>query len=368
MLFPMQNRNENGGYHMELKPIPDHIVRGADLGWVSHLEKEGYTFRSPEGADGDVLEILKNCGVEAVRLRVFVKPAPDGYWRKNENELCRLGLCAPADVLAMSRRVKDAGMKLYIDFHYSDRFADPRVQDPPEDWKDCSVPELEEHVRQHTTEVLGMLKKEGIVPDWVEVGNEINSGIMLPYGSFREHPDNLVRFLNAGFEAVKENDASTLVITHLAGLILSKQNCNFLDTFFALGGKTDILGFSHYPYWFQYGIEGDIPAAYLAQYAERYHKPVMIAEVGAEETDPGKTYQLLLNSIRALRLVPDGLGTGVFYWEPAACAAVLPDHYALSAATLEDGKVIRLTKAMNAYKDSRKIPFDLPDFSGLTQI
>ncbi len=166
----------------------------------------------------------------------------------------------------------------------------------------------------------------------------------------------MVSFLNAGYDAVKECFPSCQVITHLSCVNFPEFCEPFWEAFFGNGGKTDILGFSYYPYWYdmimQHKDKKPVDLFYnpLIWYAEKYKKPVMIVEVGGPETDEEGTYELLMNTMEAVRQVPDNQGLGVFYWEPEVGAGLLPDKYPLGAAIALDDNTIQLTKALTAYK------------------
>lgn len=105
---------------------------GADFGWVSQLEEEGVTWVDECGNRTEPVREAVRMGLNAVRLRVFVDPPSESYWAKTSDEKCMLGFCDKESVLKMAGRVKEAGLKLMIDFHYSDHFADPQYQDIPE--------------------------------------------------------------------------------------------------------------------------------------------------------------------------------------------------------------------------------------------
>lgn len=239
-----------------------------------------------------------------------------------------------------------------IDFHYSDHFADPIYQDIPKQWEGDDVLKLAGHVKEHTREVLTLLDKNDITVDWVQVGNEINSGILLPVGDRHSAPDKLVTLLNAGYDAVKECLPQCQVVTHLSGANDYKMCCDFYDCFFEHGGRTDILGLSYYPYWVGIVHDENRLKKDMMTISARYDKPVMLSEIGGPETEENETYQLLRSAIRAIRDIPDGQGLGLFYWEPEVGADLLPDHYPLGAAIVTGDKQITFTKAMSAYRDS----------------
>lgn len=329
------------------------MIYGADLGWVTQLEAMGYQWLDETGAERDILEISKELGVNAVRLRVFVNPPKDAFWRKQDDAVCMLGFCDADSVLSMAERVSDCGMKLMIDFHYSDHFADPQYQDMPEAWKHDTDAQLEQRVFEHTKEVLQLLVRHGIYPQWVQAGNEINNGMMWPNGKLDTAPKQLVRFLNAGYDAVKQVCPDCQVITHLAAVCDDAQCRPFFDNFFAQDGKTDILGFSYYPYWEPELSSKERLSKQLHTYARAYKKPVMIVETGGPDSDEQGSYEMLTDCIRVMREMDGQQQTGIFYWEPAAAAQILPDKYPLCAAKLTGGKTLRYNKALQAYRDSR---------------
>lgn len=333
-----------------------NMVYGVDLGWLTQLEERGIHWVDQDKKETEPLAAMKAMGADAVRLRIFVNPPEDAYWQKNETTLCMLGFCDAQSVLEMSKRVKAADMKLMLDFHYSDHFADPKYQDIPEAWINDDAEQLTKRVYEHTKEVMTLFVENDIRPAWVQVGNEINPGLLLPMGSRTEHPEQMAAFLNAGYDAVKECCPECQVITHLSCGTYPEICDPFWKVFFENGGKTDILGISHYPYWddmiAQHGGKKPTELLYnpLVYYADRYGKPVMVVEVGGPETDEKGTYDLLMDTMEAVRQVPDGQGLGVFYWEPEVGAAILPDQYPLGAASALDEHTIQFTKALSAYK------------------
>ena len=274
--------------------VKDRMVLGADLGWVSQLESRGIRWVDEEGRQIDPLQAVKDMGTNTVRLRVFVNPPKEAFWQKKNGTVCMLGFADAESVLEMAKRVKAMDLQLMIDFHYSDHFADPQYQDVPEAWQNEDGEGLKKKVYEHTKEVLHLLVENGAAPEWVQVGNEINPGILLPHGGLKENPGQLVEFLNMGYDAVKECCPDCKVITHIAGPYKPDWCEPFLDNFFEKGGKTDVLGFSHYPYWFKVEQSAEFLLGYLSRYEQKYHKPVMVCEVGGPENEEEGTYQLLM--------------------------------------------------------------------------
>lgn len=326
----------------------DKFAYGVDLGWLSQLEGQGYQWADENGRTTDGMEACKRLGANAVRLRLFVDPPKTAFWQKRPDELVMLGFCDAGSVLAAAGRVQALGLDLMLDFHYSDHFADPLFQDIPAAWLKDGDEELARHVYDHTARTLRLFKEAGVAVKWVQVGNEINPGLLLPRGGLRENPALLVRLLNAGYDAVKAVMPETLVVTHLSAVNSRQQCCPFLDNFVQRGGRTDIFAFSYYPYW-----EKSVPdktALYhsLKFYRETYKLPVLIAEVGGPDDDEEGTYALVRLTVEAAQAAG---GLGVFYWEPDANRAVVPDGYPLGACRLLGSRTLQYTKALTAYRD-----------------
>lgn len=344
-------------YKKESVKQPD-LVLGVDVSWINQLEAQGFIWKNKNGNTTEPIKELKDMGANAVRLRVFVNPPESAIWEKPEkyaygrkfgDEECMLGFCDSQHILEMAKRVKQLEMKLMIDFHYSDHFADPIYQDIPAQWENDDCEKLKQRVEAHTKEVLQLLKENDITPDWVQVGNEINSGILLPKGSIADAPQYFIDLFNTGYKAVKELCPDTQVVAHISGGNDLQACIRFFDRFFEYGGKTDILGFSYYPYWVSIDHDGEKLLDTLSEMSDKYNKPVMIAEIGGHESQETETYEMLLNTMQVMKNVPKNQGLGIFYWEPEAYSGILPDGYPLGAACLVEDKALSFTKAMSAY-------------------
>lgn len=335
-------------------------ILGVDLGWVSQLESIGYCWIDDADNNIDPIIAAKSLGANTVRLRVFVNPPDYGFWIKPDKEmkghkieggLVMLGFCDKDSVVEMSKRAKNAGMKLMVDFHYSDHFADPAFQDMPKAWEHLDYTSLKEKLSEHTKAVLLALKENGIMPEYVQVGNEINNGILNPIGDFHEHPEEMVGLLNCGYDAVKEVFPESIVVAHVsAGQILEYVK-GFFDVYFQYGGKTDMIGLSYYPAWFQ---ERHKPDEFLHVLNEIYHlygKNIILSEIGGKDTEEEETYCLLRDTLQLIDKVNEKALKGIIYWEPEANRDILPDRYPLGAANLVGKKKLQYTKALSAYKN-----------------
>jgi len=310
------------------------FVRGADVGWLQQMEQTGFPFYDTNGVPNDCLLILKEHGINTIRLRAWVNPSNDP----------RSGHCSTKDVTEMALRAKKMGMRLLIDFHYSDSWADPQKQYKPAAWANDPFPVLVKDVYRYTCHVLDTLKSVGIVPEWVQVGNEISNGMLWPDGS-TSHWSQLAQLLNAGYDAVKKVDPSTKVIIHLDQGNNHAKYVRFFDQAKRYHVHYDIIGASYYPYWLKTDYTATIHdlAKNLNDMVRRFHKPVMVVEVGGEADHPQNTYDMLRAVIHVVKEIPHHQGLGVIYWEPEG--AQRWSGYALSCWG-NDG---RPTKALDAF-------------------
>lgn len=329
---------------------------GADVGWLNQLENSGVKWQDDYGYTKDALQILKDHGIDSIRLRLFVNPPSDFKWTKKNGTTCLLGYSDTKALLYMAQRAKNMGFRIMVDFHYSDHFADPEYQDIPSEWASHSFTQLRKDVYDHTYYIMSQLASKGIYPEWVQVGNEINSGMLLPYGQSSNNFSQLAQLLNSGYDAVKAVSNSTKVVTHLANGNNNTTFRWFFDNFITkYGGKTDVIGMSYYPYWIGSDYTASISAlqSNLKDMVSRYGKEVMVCEVGGLENNASNSYNMLKATLNAVKAVPNGKGIGVFYWEPEANSTVLPDKYQLGATQVVSGKTLKFTSAIDAFYDSR---------------
>ncbi|GJF30817.1 arabinogalactan endo-beta-1,4-galactanase [Kitasatospora sp. NE20-6] len=297
-------------------------ARGVDVSTLKKSEDKGGTYAYANGTSADALTVLHSAGANYVRLKVWVNPA-DGYNTK-------------AKVLAMATRAKAQGMKILIDFHYSDIWADPGTQTKPAAWSSYTAAQLATAVYNHTYDVLNALKAQGTTADMVQIGNEINGGMLWPEGS-TSNWTNLASFLTQGANAAKAVSSSTQVVLHLAKGGDDAGARTFFDNAVSRSVPFDIIGLSYYSYW--HGPLNDLQTT-LDDMASRYNKKVVVAETayaftldnndslennlatssqlttGYPATQAGQAAALrdVLNVVEA---VPNGKGLGAFYWEPA---------------------------------------------------
>lgn len=282
-------------------------VKGADISWTSEIEANGYAYYNRSGVKKDILAIMKEQGMTAVRLRVWVNPA-DGWYNSTQ------------DVVAKALRAKAAGMKIMVDFHYSDSWADPGQQTKPSAWSGYSFQQLMDAVWNSTRYTLQALKDAGVTVTWVQVGNETNNGMLWNDGKASSSMKNYAWLTNTGYNAVKSIYSSAKVVVHLANCY---DNANFrwiFDGLRANGGQFDIIGASDYPtiasgYTWQQANSACL--ANLKDMVSRYGVPVMISEIGVP-WDNGSAKTIVADMIAKLGQISNSKGVAIFYWEPEA--------------------------------------------------
>ena len=320
------------------KPVQtiNNFAKGADVGWLPQMEATGYKFYDTDGKQKDCLQLLKDRGINTIRLRVWVNPSKDKA----------SGHCSPAETVAAALRAQKMGMRIMIDFHYSDSWADPGKQTKPTAWVNHTFLELQNDVYNHTFEVLNLLKAAGVTPEWVQVGNEIPGGMLWPEGKSSNFVQ-LAQLLNKGYDAVKAVDASIKVIVHVDEGNNNAKFRWFFDNAKANAVKYDVIGMSYYPFWIKKDYTETIAdlANNLNDMVTRYDKEVMVVEVGGIDTLEQNTYDMLTAVIKAVKAVPNNKGLGVIYWEPQGAKSW--SNYELSAWRF-DGKP---SMALDAFKE-----------------
>jgi len=268
---------------------------GADISYLPQLEAEGMKFYDG-GVEKDAIAILKSHGFNYIRLRIFVNPElKSGYSPEK-------GYCGLEGTLAMARRIKDAGMNFLLDFHYSDYWADPQQQFKAAAWEGQDFATLQASLKEYTKATLLSLKEQGTLPQMVQVGNEINHGMVWPEGHI-SHPDSLAALLRAGIEACREVDPGITVMMHVALGGQQEEALFWFDNIIARGVDFDVIGLSYYPRW--HGTLDDLNTT-MIYLAERYQKDINVAEYSAFKQEIN---DLVFN-------LPVGRGNGSCIWEP----------------------------------------------------
>jgi len=332
----------------------DDFMAGADVSMLAEVERHGGKFSSADGKPGDALQILKDAGVTWVRLRLWHTPVfaadvvEDGRVVIKKGAAVGGGNNGLATTMRLARRAKALGLKVLLDIHYSDFWADPQTQTKPAAWTDLHGAALQAAVREYTANTLDALDAVGAAPDMVQIGNETNAGMLWPDGQTWSADKSakiggdaaFAALLRAGIEGVRANDALTgrhlPVMVHLAGGTDPELCHHMLDLFAAERLDYDLVGLSWYPIY--HGTLAQLQAN-LDELAQRYRKPLVVVETAYGWTlDNGQSTSHLLDAkhadkagypatvagqaqvikdvIATVAAVPDGLGRGVFYWEP----------------------------------------------------
>lgn len=303
------------------------LLKGADISFVDEIETEGGAFYD-NGLKRDVLDILKDSGVNSARLRLWNNPDFD--------------YCNPAKTMMMAKRIKDKGLHFLLDFHYSDYWADPGKQYMPKAWQSLNFVELVQAVEDFTSEILLQLKEQGTLPDMVQVGNEITNGMIWEQGrvggewNTKEQWQKLASLIEAGIRGVRAVAADLPIMIHIDRGADNEGSRYFYDRLDQHHIEFDIIGLSYYSWW-----HGALEAFThnMNDLAERYEKDIVVVEVaypwtmtppdnqslifnteewvysGYPATPEGQT-AWLLNLMKLIKEVPNDRGIGFYYWEP----------------------------------------------------
>ena len=310
---------------------------GADISGTTELEARGWQLRNAKGEPRENTALMRELGLNAVRLRVWVNPK-DGFSGKD-------------DVVRMARRAKDWGMPVMIDFHYSDWWADPGQQNIPAAWKDMDYEQMKRALADHTRDVLTALRKADIDVRWVQVGNETTHGFLWPMGRAEQNMRQYAGLTDAGYQAVKQVFPKAEVIVHLDGAYDPHRYDFIFDGLQKYKAHYDMIGLSVYPYWDMRGKHTaswqetvEKATANINRLWQKYHKPLMVVETGAEAKKPVEGKEILAAVIDMAQNHCGGHCQGVFYWAPEA-----EHHYRLGA--FEGGKP---TILMDAFTETRR--------------
>ncbi len=309
-------------------PLSPTEIRGADVSSLPRAEALGARFFRADGEAADPLEILRSHGVNTLRIRVWVD-SPDRYHNA-------------AHILPLAKRARSLGFRLIIDFHYSDTWADPAHQTKPAAWEKLALDELCAAVHAHTLDLCRALAAQDTPADLVQIGNEINDGLLWPEGRVSTHAKGgdfvpLARLLQAGIRAAREAHPETKIALQLGTAVDEKLIRWWFDGVRAAGVGWDYTALSYYPH-----LHGppERLAPVLAATAARYACPVLIMETahpftlenadrqrnmvsrpaqllsGYEATPAGQA-AFLRAVFDVVRRIPEGRGAGLVYWEPA---------------------------------------------------
>lgn len=292
---------------------------GADLSFLRQAESRGSVFK-----DGGVakpgLQIFRDHGYNWIRLRLFHTPSTQPRPLPNDLDY----------TIALARDAKAHGMKFLLNYHYSDTWADPGKQFPPKAWEGKTHPELVVAVHDYTRDTIAAFRAAGVMPDMVQIGNEITPGMLWPDGRLPGNWDNFAELVRAGIAGVDAGRADAprpRIMIHIEKAGDREKTRAFFDNLLRRGVQFDVIGQSYYPWW--HGSLLDLRDG-LHFIAETYRKEIILVEVAynwrpAEYLDdpppfpetPEGQRQFLAEVNRLVLETPHGLGKGIFWWEPA---------------------------------------------------
>ena len=330
--------NGNNGSSGENPSTPDDtpdnkqdestFAKGADVSWLTEMEKDGKKFYNANGTEQECLALLKDNGVNSIRLRVWVDP--DGGW------------CGKDDVVAKAERAQKLGMRIMIDFHYSDIWADPSRQAVPAAWENYSFEEMKQAVSDHTKDVLNALKAKSIDVEWVQVGNETCDGMLWGKntgtvndpkwggetdkvsGRASKSPKNYAAYELAGYEAVKAVYPNAKVVVHIdKGQELGRFTWIF-NILKNNGGKWDVIGMSLYPEDKDWKTTPSDCLSNIKTLSSMYNCNVVISEIGMQwnSSNAATMMSTMVTGCKAISTCE-----GIFYWEPEVYNSWKPANY-----------------------------------------
>ncbi|MBQ3202371.1 MAG: glycosyl hydrolase 53 family protein [Clostridia bacterium] len=315
-------------YVRKVENLPDDFIMGMDASCVPALEASGVQYYDYDGTQKDVYEILRNNGINYIRVRVWNDPFnADGKGYGGGN-------CDLANAIAVGKRATQYGMKLLVNFHYSDFWADPAKQMVPKAWKGMTIEEKSEALYAYTKDCLQQLVDAGVDVGMVQIGNETTGAMCGESSSAVGGWKKITQLMSAGSKAVREVCPHALVAVHFTNPENADSYVSYGKNLDYYGVDYDVFASSYYPYW--HGTYENL-AAVLSDIAETYGKKVMVAETSyaftAQDSDfSGNTigeggnfvqdYPLTMQG--QANLVRDLVDTlvnrttdaiGVFYWE-----------------------------------------------------
>lgn len=308
----------------KVENLPADFINGMDVSSAIALEESGVVFRDTAGNPADLFDVLAQAGVTDVRVRVWNNPFDangEGYGG-GDNDVAR--------AVEIGERATAAGLRLLVDFHYSDFWADPAKQHVPKAWEGLSVADKATAVRAFTEDALGQLRDAGVDVHMVQVGNETNNGVAGVTGW-----TGMSQIFSAGSAAVREVFPSALVAVHFTNPETSGRYAGYAANLSSYGVDYDVFASSYYPFW--HGSLANLTSV-LSNVATTYGKKVMVAETSwAYTLDDGDGHGNVIDlaseatqypvsvqgQATAVRDVVQAVanvgsaGIGVFYWEPA---------------------------------------------------
>ena len=316
--------------------LVDDFAFGADLSAVAEVEANGGVYYDKDGKPGDVFEILHEGGVNYCRLRIWNNPYSERIKDVDGNPLPYGGGTNDlATDIYLAKRAQNAGMKVLLDFHYSDHWADPAKFFSPKEWQGEFISDLPTLLGEYTAGTLSAFKAAGVTIDAVQIGNEENTG--LAGFRFNEAAEGIAEMVKAGVNASKSVFPEIKTMVHLTNIKTKKSCQNFLSAMAAANVDYDIVGLSYYPFW--HGEKSNL--TWMMEYIkDTYNKPSWVVETSYGFTNEptewasnqygshlenaggyltswqGQT-TAIRDIVQTIANAKENCGQGCFYWEPA---------------------------------------------------
>lgn len=236
----------------ELPHLKEDFIRAVDISAFPEIASSNPVFRNLNAQPDSFLSILKIAGVNTIRLRLWVNPVSG-----------RSGL---EEVTVFSRRLKEMGFSIWISVHYSDTWADPGQQEIPRAWQNLPYTALKDSLKQYTGRVV-----EQIRPEYIQIGNEINSGFLHPFGNRFQEPEQFLELLTLAAQTIRTAHPDTKIMMHYAGTegaMAFFEQTQLLDY--------DIIALSYYPIWHGKSLQNLKET--LSALSGTFQKEVAIAE------------------------------------------------------------------------------------------
>ena len=303
------------------------FIKGVDISIQHEIEQLGAKYYN-QGKEGDAIQILKTFNINAIRLRLWCDPYDENHmpYGGGTNDL--------RTTILLARRAKLEKMQFLLDLHYSDFWADPETQIKPKAWQNLNGEALEDAVYNYTFETIKALNCMAVLPDMVQIGNEITNGFLWPNGKF-DNIETMSKLLSAGIKAVKDFSPDIKTIIHLDRGGDNIMYRRWFDRISPWNIEFDIIGLSYYPFW--HGTLEEL-INNMNDISSRYDKDVLVVETAFPFTTEHKSKTMIFTPelaktikhsidtkgecafmrdlMEAVRSVKNNRGIGFFYWEP----------------------------------------------------
>ncbi len=292
---------------------------GADLSFLKSAEERGIQFKD-DGVVKPGLDIFRDHGYDWIRLRIFHTPTE----LPNDLEY----------TIALAQAAQERGFRFLLDYHYADGWADPQKQPIPAAWDTTDIQILADSVREWTSYTIRAFREAGVMPDMVQIGNEVRNGMMWPLGRLPDNWDNFARLFQAGLDGIEAGrgaEPMPLIMLHYDNGADTDGAQAFYDRFNEYGIPYDIIGYSYYPWW--HGTLLELRDNFMTTLENYPDKDVILVEAGYrpyvyEEEGrpppypvdaPGGPRKAFLEAVNETLLgISDRRIKGIFWWEPAS--------------------------------------------------